>query len=487
MSVIYKVRIQSLTQPAFLEIDWGQTPNYNSDNTIPTLINPVADTTIFVTVNGLIANTSYSYQAQLLGGASAFSPVGTFVTGCTVFTTVINPTSSQICSGGNEVLTIANPVVGYTYTWSPAGSLNSPNGITVTASPTISTTYTVNGTNGGSCTTSATTMVSVNSLPSIFVSNPITICRGDSTQLNSSSSGGISYSWSPTLGLSNANIHNPIAHPTLTTIYVVTVANSNGCTRSDSVTITVTQEISLNIAVNGDTTFCKGGSTQLIALVDGETTYHWSPSIGLSNAGVVNPVASPSATTTYTFTASNAGCTKSKTVGLTVYRLKLTSYSLTGMTFDVHGDFPTHGLDSMRIWGSNNPVVYGWDNSIQYSDQYYTSFYGVLLNNGDHIKLVSSFGCDTAFIYSNVGISEVNLIDAKFGPNPFSKTLNVQVPKVHGQYKVLLINAIGQVVREFFTEGDFSIERNNLSDGMYVLNIISPENKIILSQKVEIK
>lgn len=63
-----------------------------------------------------------------------------------------------------------------------------------------------------------------------------------SVNLTSQVSGGTpgySYSWSPVTGLNNATIANPIASPTVTTTYVLTVTDSKGCTRSMSITINV--------------------------------------------------------------------------------------------------------------------------------------------------------------------------------------------------------------------------------------------------------
>lgn len=49
----------------------------------------------------------------------------------------------------------------------------------------------------------------------------------------------ITYSWSPTTGLSNPNIKNPTASPSSTTTYTVTASTANGCTASSSTTVTV--------------------------------------------------------------------------------------------------------------------------------------------------------------------------------------------------------------------------------------------------------
>jgi phosphatidylethanolamine-binding protein (PEBP) family uncharacterized protein len=66
--------------------------------------------------------------------------------------------------------------------------------------------------------------------------NDVAICKGSSTTLNGS--GGGTYSWSPTGGLSNPNIANPVATPTATTTYTLTVTNG-GCVSTDDVLVTV--------------------------------------------------------------------------------------------------------------------------------------------------------------------------------------------------------------------------------------------------------
>ncbi len=67
------------------------------------------------------------------------------------------------------------------------------------------------------------------------------ICQGDALTLNAVSSDLYNYEWSPATGLDNPFSSNPVAQPTETTTYTVTVTDvqSTGCTVIDSVTITV--------------------------------------------------------------------------------------------------------------------------------------------------------------------------------------------------------------------------------------------------------
>src|SRR3989344_2874780 len=127
------------------------------------------------------------------------------------------------------------------------------------------------------------------------------ICLGSSVQLTAT--GGTTYSWTPTVGLSNSNIANPIASPTVTTSYVVTV--TAGCSQKDTVVVAVNASPTAN--AGADTSIYLGGFVQLSA--SGGGSYSWSPSTGLSATNIANPVASPITTTTYTMTVTDVnGC-----------------------------------------------------------------------------------------------------------------------------------------------------------------------------------
>lgn len=68
------------------------------------------------------------------------------------------------------------------------------------------------------------------------------ICPGDSVKLSGSASGGTppySYSWSPSTGLSGADVAQPMASPTQTTTYTLTVTDAEGKKGSDTVKVSV--------------------------------------------------------------------------------------------------------------------------------------------------------------------------------------------------------------------------------------------------------
>lgn len=78
-----------------------------------------------------------------------------------------------------------------------------------------------------------------------------TIGQGEVTQLNAT--GGTTYQWSPTVGLSGNTIPDPFAQPNETTTYTVTTV-LNGCEYSDQVTVEVIRRVMPPTAItpNGD-------------------------------------------------------------------------------------------------------------------------------------------------------------------------------------------------------------------------------------------
>ncbi|MBL0102867.1 MAG: LamG domain-containing protein [Bacteroidetes bacterium] len=107
------------------------------------------------------------------------------------------------------------------------------------------------------------------------------------------------YTWSPSTGLSATNIANPIAHPTSTQTYTVTVSNpASGCISTTTKTVSVTSNPNPTITANGPLTFCSGGSVILDAGA-GYNSYLWSngsttQTISVSNSGSYSVIATGS-------------------------------------------------------------------------------------------------------------------------------------------------------------------------------------------------
>lgn len=132
-------------------------------------------------------------------------------------------------------------------------------------------------------------------------------------QIGESPQAGFTYSWSPSSGLSAANISNPIANPSSTTTYTVTKTRTvDNCSDTDQVTVTVNNAAVTAFAGEDFTKTCSSNPNgkQIGEASDAAFTYSWVPTAGLSDPNISNPVANPSGTTTYTVTKTNTvtGC-----------------------------------------------------------------------------------------------------------------------------------------------------------------------------------
>jgi PKD repeat protein len=137
----------------------------------------------------------------------------------------------------------------------------------------------------------------------------------ENTSVNLFAGGGTSYSWFPATNLSNPNSSNPVATPLVPTKYYVTVSDNLGCTKMDSISITLNSLP--EITTSNDTTICYKTPAPLFA--GGGISYAWSPGINLTNPTIANPVASPAVTTTYTVKVTNAaGCSKEESIQVNV-------------------------------------------------------------------------------------------------------------------------------------------------------------------------
>ncbi|MBN8702320.1 MAG: T9SS type A sorting domain-containing protein [Bacteroidetes bacterium] len=151
--------------------------------------------------------------------------------------------NDSICYGDTtQISATANGGHGnYTYAWAP-GNLA---GNTQNVNPDSTTVYIVSVSDSLGCVASDSLIIKVNPAISISLSNPDTICLGASTTITVTATGGtgaFNYTWS--LGSLLANTFT--VSPTNTTAYIATASDLWGCTKQDSVLITV--EICTGIA-----------------------------------------------------------------------------------------------------------------------------------------------------------------------------------------------------------------------------------------------
>jgi PKD repeat protein len=113
------------------------------------LSNPaIANPTSTLTYTGPASDTVYTYYLSASLGSNCISTDSVKITIRRKPVVIINPASPQICIGNNVVLTASGAD---TYVWSPAATLSNATASTVTATPVITTTYSVIGTLTNNC------------------------------------------------------------------------------------------------------------------------------------------------------------------------------------------------------------------------------------------------------------------------------------------------------------------------------------------------
>lgn len=172
------------------------------------------------------------------------------------------------------------------YLWTPAAGLSDPNLKNPIARPTTSARYYVTA-NLGKCQDKDSIFVAVAPYPQANAGGDVSICYGTTIPLNGSIVGAF-FRWTPTSGLSNATTLSPTAGPLKTTSYILTAFDTIGCPKPFSDTILIAVSDPVRAFAGNDTTMVAGQKLQLNAT--GGSTYLWSPSTGLNDATIANPL-----------------------------------------------------------------------------------------------------------------------------------------------------------------------------------------------------
>ncbi len=151
------------------------------------------------------------------------------------------------------------------------------------------------------CKDTAVNSITVHPLPTITTTGDTTICPGDSARVGAA--GAVSYAWAPA-AVTCTSCNPTYITPATQGYYLVTGTDAFGCKNKDSVKITFTYKTVSFAGPGGQ--ICTG---QSITLSDsGAQVYNWSPANGLSDSHSPNPIASPTASTTYLAIAKTASC-----------------------------------------------------------------------------------------------------------------------------------------------------------------------------------
>jgi hypothetical protein len=202
---------------------------------------------------------------------------------------VITILPSPIVSANiNQSVCVGSPVTlngsgALTYSWN--------NGVTNALAfiPTLTATYTVTGTNVQGCTGTATTTVTVNSLPVVSAGVDQTVCGGSNVTFVAA--GASNYVWNNGVTGASLTIQTGI-NSSSSSYFVIGTNSSTGCSSNDTVLVNT---LGLpNVFAGNDLTICLGDSITLIG--SGAASYSWN------NGTINNSAFIPQLTQTYTLT-----------------------------------------------------------------------------------------------------------------------------------------------------------------------------------------
>ena len=293
------------------------------------LWNPGGGTGQSITVTPA-TTTTYSVTYTPLTGAP--------VTGTVTVTVNSNPVTVSVnnaseCSGESATLTATPSVGGGTYSWAPGGYTTS----SITVLPAANTTYTVTYTSGCG-TATGTGLVTLQPAPTETLTQIGTTCGATNGVIDvTAGSGTAPYQYS----LNGGAYQLPDSFTNLSSaFYTVKVQDANGCTVSDTISVTVSAGVT--VSLTGTSPACGAGNGQItVNAVGGLPPYQYSLNGGAYQA---SNTFSNVAIGFYTVQVKDAaGCTASDTI--TLGQGAPVSITLTA--------------DSVKCFGANSGMVFG--------------------------------------------------------------------------------------------------------------------------------
>ncbi len=204
--------------------NWSPASTLNNPNIPNPIATPVA------------ASTTY----QVTGSVGTCRDVQTVTVRTVPYPTSIAGMDQTICFNGSAQL--QGQIIGSSFQWTPTAFLNNPNILNPLASPPRTTMYKLIVYDNLGCPKPGIDSVLVTVQPRILANagRDTSVILGQPLQLQGT--GGVSYTWSPPIGLNNTNIANPIAiyrSPIDSVRYKLVVRDGTGCADSAFVTVRI--------------------------------------------------------------------------------------------------------------------------------------------------------------------------------------------------------------------------------------------------------
>jgi gliding motility-associated-like protein len=280
---------------AVLGTDYTATP-------LDSITIPAYDTTASFNIQALSTASGAKTVVIYLNSPNSCGALDSIVVNIADAPTARIVTPDTCISLGDSATIVATGTPGLSYSWSPATGLSSTTVMDPVVTPTAVTTYTMTATLPGTgCPPiTGTISIGIGQAPDTLSLTDTTICLGASFTIPVSGSNTLTYSWAPASGLSSASVKDPVASPTVTTTYTLTITGASGCTAPGGQTITIAVVNPNFTVLNHDTTICPGATVNLALSGNVAYSYVWNPDSNISSTTSMTPSVTPLTTTTYT-------------------------------------------------------------------------------------------------------------------------------------------------------------------------------------------
>jgi hypothetical protein len=280
--------------------------------------------------------------------------------------------------------------------------------------------------------------------------------------VNLQASGGSTYQWVPSTGLTAPTAATTAAAPAQTTTYTVLVTSVQGCQSSDQVVVNVVPEPA-PVVNSGTGTLCAGDTLELSAT--GATFYTWAPNLFISGTSGSTVEVWPTADQIWTVTGTDTfGCTGQSNVSITVVPPPATP---------------------MISWGdmvlsTDEAAAYQWyldgtelpDGTAQTLEPVGNGNYAVMVTDANGCTATSA-----PYFFGTTGLNGQNATSIPVVPQPASDVLQVRGAVAGTRYR--LLDAQGRAVAEgTLTSAAQHIAVRHLAPGMHTLLLSSAERTV---------
>lgn len=390
--------------------------------------------------------------------------------------------------------------------------------------PTSSGNYLVSVTNDKGCSkNSANISITQNSLPVASAGTDKNLCEGATVQIGANAATNCTYIWSPSVGLSAANISNPVATGIANTSYILTVNNTTTqCSRTDTINITVLPMPQTPSLSGTSSPVCQGISIVLTPNAPTASSVNWYKNgTLLYNKPTTNTVtltAVSAATDVYDLKSKGAnGCLSAFSNSVNAWIKEAAIPTITsvpaavGTTITVCVPNGTSGSAELTANSTTPGATYSWRLAGAYilgaNTNIYTAPVSITQNNKIYsVEASYSNGCVKTSANRTVKLlttgctpklgtdkDDANTLlytdlSVKLYPNPTSDILNVEVNNsVATEGTLMLYNAMGQIVWEktILLENGKSqnvLDLSRFAEGTYMLTFHTTSEHIV--QKV---